>query len=145
LTNIDATRLLRFDTSISINAKDIIMSHNVYALREQVRERYATAAKTITSSQASASCADELSGCGDSSGCCAPTGLDTDEMLDLARANAAQAAATNVEFLKATIEDIPLPAESVDVVISNCVINLSVDKPKVLNEMFSSVQAAGWE
>jgi arsenite methyltransferase len=64
-------------------------------------------------------------------------GVDmTDEMLDLARANAAKAGATNVEFLKGTIEDIPLPNESVDVVISNCVINLSVDKPKVLTEMF---------
>jgi arsenite methyltransferase len=64
-------------------------------------------------------------------------GVDmTDEMLDLARANAAQAGATNVEFLKGTIEDIPLPDGSVDVVISNCVINLSVDKAKVINEMF---------
>jgi SAM-dependent methyltransferase len=63
-------------------------------------------------------------------------GVDmTDEMLDLARSNAAKAQATNVEFLKGTIEDIPLPDESVDVVISNCVINLSVDKPRVLTEM----------
>lgn len=59
-------------------------------------------------------------------------GLDmTDEMLDLARRNAAQAGATNVEFLRGHIEDIPLPAASVDVVISNCVINLSTDKPAV--------------
>jgi ubiquinone/menaquinone biosynthesis C-methylase UbiE len=64
-------------------------------------------------------------------------GVDmTDEMLDLAQANSAKAQATNVEFLKGTIEDIPLPNESVDVVISNCVINLSVDKPRVLTEMF---------
>jgi SAM-dependent methyltransferase len=63
-------------------------------------------------------------------------GVDmTDEMLELARANAAKAGATNVEFLKGTIEDVPLPDASVDVVISNCVINLSVDKPKVLAEM----------
>ena len=69
-------------------------------------------------------------------------GVDmTDEMLDLARANAVQAQATNVEFLKGTIEDIPLPDESVDVVISNCVINLSVDKPKVLTEMFRVLTA----
>ena len=60
----------------------------------------------------------------------------TEEMLDLARANAAKAQATNVEFLKGNIEDIPLPDESVDVIISNCVINLSVDKPRVLTEMF---------
>ena len=63
-------------------------------------------------------------------------GVDmTDEMLDLARANAARAGTTNVEFLKGTIEDVPLPDASVDVVISNCVVNLSVDKPKVLAEM----------
>ena len=59
-------------------------------------------------------------------------GLDmTDEMLDLARRNAAEAGAANVEFLRGHIEDIPLPADSVDVVISNCVINLSTDKPAV--------------
>jgi arsenite methyltransferase len=59
-------------------------------------------------------------------------GLDmTDEMLELARRNAAEAGATNVEFLRGEIEDIPLPADSVDVVISNCVINLSTDKPAV--------------
>jgi SAM-dependent methyltransferase len=63
-------------------------------------------------------------------------GVDmTEEMLDLARANAAKAGATNVEFLAGTIEDVPLPDASVDVVISNCVVNLSVDKPKVLAEM----------
>jgi len=62
-------------------------------------------------------------------------GLDmTDEMLDLARANAEQAGATNVEFLKGNIETIPLADETVDVVISNCVINLSADKPQVLLE-----------
>ncbi len=71
-------------------------------------------------------------------------GVDmTDEMLDLARANAAQAGANNVEFLKGTIEDIPLPDESVDVVISNCVINLSVDKPKVITEMFRVLRPGG--
>ncbi|NHC21994.1 arsenite methyltransferase [Nocardioides sp. IC4_145] len=63
-------------------------------------------------------------------------GVDmTDEMLELARANAARAGATNVEFLRGTIEDVPLPDASVDVVISNCVINLSVDKPQVISEM----------
>jgi SAM-dependent methyltransferase len=71
-------------------------------------------------------------------------GVDmTDEMLDLARANAAKSGATNVEFLKGTIEAIPLPAESVDVVISNCVINLSVDKPAVLAEMFRVLAPGG--
>ena len=64
-------------------------------------------------------------------------GVDmTDEMLALARANAATAGATNVEFVKGTIENIPLPDGAVDVVISNCVINLSTDKPAVLAEMF---------
>ena len=63
-------------------------------------------------------------------------GLDmTDEMLALARRNAAEAGVTNVHFLKGVIEQIPLPADSVDVVISNCVINLSVDKPAVLTEI----------
>ena len=71
-------------------------------------------------------------------------GVDmTEEMLDLARANAEKAGATNVEFLKGNIEDIPLPDGSVDVVISNCVINLSVDKPKVLTEMFRVLTPGG--
>jgi len=71
-------------------------------------------------------------------------GLDmTDEMLDLARANAEKAGATNVEFLKGYIEEIPLPDASVDVVISNCVINLSTDKPKVISEMFRVLRPGG--
>ena len=183
-------------------------------LREQVRERYAVAAMTVTSGQGIASCCDDS--CGDGGPCCDPSvlevderfgsalyaatdrdslpvaavaaslgcgnpiavtelrlgekvldlgsggGIDvllsarrvgdtgfaygvdmTDEMLDLARANAAQAGATNVEFLKGTIEDIPLPDGSVDVVISNCVINLSVDKPKVITEMFRVLSPGG--
>ena len=64
-------------------------------------------------------------------------GLDmTDEMLELARFNAHRAGATNVEFVKGTIEAIPLPDCSIDVIISNCVINLSVDKPTVFSEAF---------
>jgi arsenite methyltransferase len=71
-------------------------------------------------------------------------GLDmTDEMLALALANAAQAGATNVEFLKGTIEAIPLPAATIDVVISNCVINLSVDKPAVFAETFRVLVPGG--
>ena len=71
-------------------------------------------------------------------------GLDmTDEMLDLARRNAAEAGATNVEFLKGRIEAIPLPDASVDVIISNCVINLSVDKPAVLAEMARVLRPGG--
>jgi len=71
-------------------------------------------------------------------------GLDmTEEMLALARANAAKAGASNVEFIKGTIEDIPLPTGSVDVVISNCVINLSVDKPAVFAEMFRVLAPGG--
>jgi arsenite methyltransferase len=71
-------------------------------------------------------------------------GLDmTDEMLELARRNAAEAGATNVEFLKGHIEDIPLPDASVDLVISNCVINLSVDKPAVMTEMYRVLRPGG--
>ena len=71
-------------------------------------------------------------------------GLDmTDEMLALARENQRQAGATNVEFLKGTIENIPLPDNSVDVVISNCVINLSSDKDRVLREAFRVLKPGG--
>jgi ubiquinone/menaquinone biosynthesis C-methylase UbiE len=71
-------------------------------------------------------------------------GLDmTDEMLALARKNAAEADAANVHFLKGVIEQIPLAAESVDVVISNCVINLSTDKAAVLTEMARVLKPGG--
>ena len=71
-------------------------------------------------------------------------GLDmTDEMLALARRNAAEAGVTNVHFLKGVIEQIPLPADSIDVVISNCVINLSVDKPAVLTEIARVLKPGG--
>ena len=173
-------------------------------LREQVRVRYAAAAKAVEDGHAAndwdevAGCADPEDGLGNrlydptqegalpeeavlaSMGCGNPTviadifegetvldlgsgggidvllsakcvgpdgrvyGLDmTDEMLELARANAAKAGATNVEFLKGYIEEIPLPDASVDVVISNCVINLSTDKPKVISEMFRVLRPRG--
>ena len=71
-------------------------------------------------------------------------GVDmTDEMLALARANAAKAGAGNVEFRKGEIENLPLPDQAVDVVISNCVINLSTDKPAVLAEMFRVLVPGG--
>jgi arsenite methyltransferase len=71
-------------------------------------------------------------------------GVDmTDDMLTLARANAAKAGAANVEFLKGEIEALPLPAAAVDVVISNCVINLSTDKPAALAEMFRVLVPGG--
>jgi SAM-dependent methyltransferase len=71
-------------------------------------------------------------------------GLDmTDEMLQLARQNAAEAGAVNVEFLKGHIEEIPLQDASVDVVISNCVINLSGDKPQVLREVARVLKPGG--
>ena len=71
-------------------------------------------------------------------------GLDmTDEMLELARANAAEAGVENVEFLKGYLEDMPLGDESVDVVISNCVINLSGDKQTVLREAARVLRPGG--
>jgi arsenite methyltransferase len=71
-------------------------------------------------------------------------GLDmTDEMLALARRNAAEAGVSNAIFLKGVIESVPLPAESVDVVISNCVINLSVDKPAALTEIARVLKPGG--
>jgi len=71
-------------------------------------------------------------------------GLDmTDEMLELARRNAAEAGATNVEFLKGEIEQIPLPDASVDVVISNCVVNLAADKPAVFREVARVLRPGG--
>jgi arsenite methyltransferase len=71
-------------------------------------------------------------------------GLDmTDEMLDLARKTAARAGIENVEFLQGYIEDVPLPDASVDVVISNCVINLSADKPRVFAEMARVLRPGG--
>jgi arsenite methyltransferase len=71
-------------------------------------------------------------------------GVDmTTEMIELARANAAQAGVPNVEFLHGTIENVPLRDATVDVVISNCVINLSVDKPKVIAEMFRVLSPGG--
>lgn len=71
-------------------------------------------------------------------------GLDmTEEMLALALANAAKAGATNVEFLKGTIEAVPLPAATIDVVISNCVINLSTDKDAVFAETFRVLKPGG--
>src|SRR5215468_6606147 len=71
-------------------------------------------------------------------------GLDmTDEMLALARANQERAGAKNVEWLRGTIEAIPLPSASVDVIISNCVINLSSDKDQVLREAFRVLRPGG--
>jgi arsenite methyltransferase len=174
-------------------------------IREQVRERYAAAARTI--STGSASCCegtltttdasatevfgsalyatDDAAGAPSSAvsaslGCGVPTavadldegetvldlgsgagadvlisarrvaptgkaiGLDmTDEMLALARANAAEAGVTNVEFVKGYLEDIPLPNASVDVVISNCVINLAADKRRVLAEAARVLRPGG--
>ena len=174
------------------------------AIREQVRQRYAEAARTVTegsgASCGSGSCcdndppgafgevlysADERGELPDAAalaslGCGNPTavadlnegeivldlgsgggidvilsarrvgptgtayGLDmTDEMLALAQQNAREAGVGNVHFLKGLIEAIPLPADSVDVVISNCVINLSADKPAVLTEMARVLKPGG--
>ena len=71
-------------------------------------------------------------------------GLDmTREMLELARRNQAEAGVTNVEFLEGTMEAVPLPDEAVDVIISNCVVNLSPDKPAVLREAFRVLRPGG--
>lgn len=71
-------------------------------------------------------------------------GLDmTDEMLDLAERNLAEAGVENAEFLKGQIEDIPLPEDHVDVLLSNCVINLSTDKPAVVSEAFRVLKPGG--
>ena len=71
-------------------------------------------------------------------------GLDmTDEMLDLARENQRKAGVTNAEFLKGDIEDVPLPDGSVDVIISNCVINLAADKERVIREAFRVLRPGG--
>ena len=71
-------------------------------------------------------------------------GLDmTDEMLALARENQRKAAVENVEFLKGEIESIPLPDQSVDVIISNCVINLSADKDRVIHEAYRVLKPGG--
>jgi SAM-dependent methyltransferase len=67
----------------------------------------------------------------------------TDEMLALAQRNAVEAGVTNVEFLKGQIEAIPLPAASVDVVISNCVVNLAADKPSVFREIARVLRPGG--
>jgi ubiquinone/menaquinone biosynthesis C-methylase UbiE len=67
----------------------------------------------------------------------------TDEMLELARENARKAEITNVEFVKGFIEEVPLPDASVDVIISNCVINLSTNKPRVMREMFRVLRPGG--
>jgi arsenite methyltransferase len=71
-------------------------------------------------------------------------GVDmTDEMLELARKNKAEAGVENAEFLKGNIEDVPLPDSHVDVVISNCVINLSTDKPSVISEAYRVLKPGG--
>ena len=67
----------------------------------------------------------------------------TDEMLELARRNQREAGVENVEFLKGTIEEVPLPDDSVDVIISNCVINLSGDKPAVFREAARVLRPGG--
>ncbi len=134
-------------------------------IRETVREKYAAIAQAdpeaslgcgvptaVAALHAGETVLDLGSGAGAdvliSAGRVGPTGraigLDmTDEMLELARRNAAEAGAANVDFLKGHIEDIPLPAGAVDVVISNCVINLSGDKPRVLREAARVLRPGG--
>ena len=133
-------------------------------IREAVRERYAEAARSgggslgcgnpvaVADLREGETVLDLGSGGGNeillSARRVGPTGkaygLDmTDEMLELARANAAEAGVANVEFVKGFIEEIPLPDASVDVVISNCVINLAGDKPRVLAEAARVLRPGG--
>ena len=149
-------------------------------LREEVRQRYAEAAKGSSCCGPQSDCCGPANEVSSPWGCGNPTavaelregetvldlgsggghdviasarrvgdsgtayGLDmTDEMLALAQRNAREAGVRNVHFLKGHIEDVPLPAESVDVVISNCVVNLSVDKPAVLREVFRVLRPGG--
>jgi SAM-dependent methyltransferase len=133
-------------------------------IRERVRERYAAAAKAggaslgcgVPTAVADLHDGETVLDLGSGAGAdvlisarrVGPAGraigLDmTDEMLALARDNAVEAGAANVEFLKGHIEDIPLPDGSVDVVISNCVINLSGDKPRVLRETARVLKPGG--
>src|SRR5918997_363673 len=129
-------------------------------LRERVKQRYAGAARSVLEGAGSSSCCglagevvlDLGSGGGIdvllSAKRVSPGGkaygLDmTDEMLELAEKNRAEAGADNAEFLKGHIEDIPLPEDHVDVVISNCVINLSTDKPRVIGEAFRVLKPGG--
>jgi SAM-dependent methyltransferase len=111
-------------------------------IKESVKQRYGQAALRVRDGQA-ASCGGSAS----RSACCEPSslyGLDmTDELLDLARENQRKAGMANVEFLKGEMEDIPLPDLSVDIVISNCVINLSADKGRVLTEAFRVLRPGG--
>jgi ubiquinone/menaquinone biosynthesis C-methylase UbiE len=176
--------------------------NSTVAVQEQVKEKYGSAARTVTQSGSVQACCDPGLRCCDpittnlysadqtgiipekavraSLGCGNPTalielkpgqtvldlgsgggidvllsagrvgetgkayGLDmTDDMLALARENQRQAGVSNVEFLKGEIENIPLPADSVDVIISNCVINLSADKDRVLREAFRVLKPGG--
>jgi len=142
------------------------LTDHVQALRETVRSRYPAAALAATNPAAEAGCCgSNAATIGDEQGVLdlgsgggidvllsarrvAPTGIAygldmTDEMLALARANQAKAGVTNVHWLKGHIEAIPLPAETVDVVLSNCVINLSPDKPAVLRETARVLRPGG--
>src|SRR5579863_4158961 len=96
-------------------------------IKEIVQEKYGETARRVAA--------------GDKSSCCGPT--MTDDMLALARDNQRKAGLENVEFLKGEIERIPLPDNSVDVVISNCVINLAADKDKVLREALRVLKPGG--
>src|SRR6185369_2044036 len=121
--------------------------------REDVRDRYAAAAVRVLDGKASGGCCGPSagsSGCGPSAAdACNDFGSDLysdaerAEMPDLARRNAAEAGASNVEFLRGHIEDIPLPNNTVDVVISNCVINLSLDKPAVFASVHRVLRPGG--
>jgi len=115
------------------------------SIKDVVKETYGEAALRVINGESSSCCGIDVLLSARRVG---PTGkaygLDmTDEMLALARQNQAKAGASNVEFLKGEIEKIPLPDNSVDVIISNCVINLSADKDRVLREAFRVLKPGG--
>jgi ubiquinone/menaquinone biosynthesis C-methylase UbiE len=112
--------------------------------REEVRERYAEAATSLAAGCGCGCDCESIGCCGDEETTKFGQGLDmTDEMLSLAQENARKAGATNVHFLKGIIEDIPLASDSVDVVISNCVVNLSPEKDRVLGEIARVLRSGG--
>src|SRR3972149_4698887 len=114
-------------------------------IKERVRDQYAARARKVKESGGGCGGASDVLVSAKRVGSAGKAyGLDmTDEMLELARKNQRKAGIANAEFLKGEMEDMPLPDNSVDVIISNCVVNLSPDKDKVLREAFRVLKPGG--